>query len=206
MKENTKSYNINIGGFENPVEFITKWSPLYSYPNEHKYHKIYNVLEDKESFTELFKWKNGTGDKISQKKMGVVLGFWEKIDVLRELSNSFRFDKYFDWELFENEFQPNKNSPIWTIFLLHLINKYEFPIFDQHVYRSYNFFKNGVIGELPSSSKKVYQIYKTEYKVWFNEIHENYDIVPKEMDESLFTFGRMLKGLKGYPIDIFLKR
>ncbi|WP_405411677.1 hypothetical protein [Maribacter sp. Asnod1-A12] len=203
MKENTKSYNINIWGFNNPVEFIIKWSPLYSYPNEFKYNKIYDVLENKDSFIELFKWKNGTGDKISQKKMRVVLGFWEKIDVLRELSNSFRYEKYFDWELFENEFQPNKNSPIWTIFLLHLINRYEFPIFDQHVYRSYNFFKNGVIGELPLSSKKVYQIYKTEYKNWFNEIHENYDIVPKEMDESLFTFGRMLKGLKGYPIDIY---
>ena len=203
MKEIIKSYNINIQGLDNPNDFISKWSPLYSYPNEYKYDKIHDVLENKESFMELFKWKNGTGDKISQKKMEVVLGFWDKIDVLRELSVNFRWDEEFNWKLFEDEFEPHKTSPIWKIFLLHLINRYKFPIFDQHVYRSYNFFKNGVIEELPSSSSMVYELYKSQYKGWFNQIHEDFNVNPKEMDKSFFTFGRMLKGLGGYPIGIY---
>jgi hypothetical protein len=198
-----KQYHINIQGLNNLNDFVNHWSPSYSYPNEEKYNKhISGVLESKESFIQLFQWKNGFGDKISKPKMKTVLSFWNKIEVLRELQSNFRWDEGFNWELFEKEIEPQKNSPIWKIFLLHLVNQYKFPIFDQHVYRSYNFFKNGIIEELPSSSNKVYQLYKTEYKSWFNQLYDEFGIEPKKMDESFMSFGKMLKGLKGYPIQI----
>jgi len=192
-----KPFTIEIQGLDNINDFISKWSPQYSYSNEDRYlNHIKTVLDNKESFIELFKWKNGTGDVIYVKKMNVVLGFWDKIDVLRELQMEF------SWELFEKEFEPQKNSPIWKIFLLHLINPNKFPIFDQHVYRSFHFFETGMIEEIPSSSKRKYQIYKLEYRDWFNHIQQQNNIYPKEMDKSFFSFGQMLKRIMNYPIQI----
>lgn len=193
----SNSYNIKIQGLENLNDFVSIWSPLYSYPNDNKYNNhISNGLNSKESFIELFNWKNGTGNVIYEKKMKGVLEHWNKIEILRELKREF------NWDLFEREFEPQKSSTIWKIFLLHIINPNEFPIFDQHVFRSYNFFKNGVIEEIPNYSKSKYLIYKTEYKEWFNKNQQDYKIVPKKMDESFMSFGQMLKGLKNFPIEI----
>jgi len=166
--------------------------------NESKYtDNIQTVLKNKDSFIELFRWKNGYGDKISENKEKVVLGFWNKIGVMRELKIEF------SWTLFQNEFEPQKNSNIWKIFLLHLIDPSTFPIFDQHVYRSYNFIKNGVIEEIPTKPKIRFEVYKLEYRDWFNNIQKEYKIEPKELDKSFFSFGKMLKGLKKYPIQIY---
>lgn len=192
-----KKYKIIIEGFENPQQFIEKWSSQYSYSNEEKYNQhINSVFDNESSFFQLFQWKNGTGDVIYVNKMKVVEGFYEKIDVLRHLRNNF------NWELFENEFQPTKNSPIWKIFLLHLINPFEFPIFDQHVFRFYYFQKNGLIEEISTKPKDVYETYKNDYKPWFNSVQKEFQLNQKMMDESFFVFGQVLKNLKGLPIKI----
>jgi hypothetical protein len=192
-----KPFNIEIQGLDDINVFISRWSPQYSYSNEDRYlNHIKTVLDSKDSFVELFKWKNGTGDVIYVKKMNVVLGFWDKVEVLRELKREF------DWDLFEREFEPQKNSPIWKLFLLHLVNPNKFPIFDQHVYRSFHFFETGLIEKIPSSSKLKYQIYKNEYLGWFNNIQEEFNILPKEMDKSFFSYGQMLKRIMNYPIQI----
>lgn len=191
------NYSISIGGFDNPVQFVQDWSKQYTYTLENKYNDhINNCLNNQESFIELFKWKNGTGDRISNDKMKVVMGFWGKVEILRKLRTDF------NWGLFEKEFEPHKNSTIWKIFLLHLVDVNQFPIFDQHVFRTYNFLKKGKIEELPISSEKVYEIYKYGYLMWFPEIQTKYNLHPKKMDESFFSFGRMLKGLKDFPIKI----
>lgn len=191
------NYQIQIYGLKNLNDFVREWSPIYSYPNEEKYNNhISRVLETKESFIELFKWKNGTGDVISKKKLMGVMGYWEKIEILKSLQQNF------DWEKFETEFEPQSNSTIWKLFLLHLINPNEFPIFDQHVYRSFMFIEKGIIEEIPLNSKKKYLIFKTEYLGWFNQLKKEFEESPKKMDESFFSFGRMLKGLKDYPFQI----
>lgn len=191
------NYFISIDSFENPVQFVQDWSEHYTYSLEDKYNDHINeCLSNKESFLELFKWKNGTGDRISDDKMKVVLSFWDKIEILQKLRTDF------NWSLFEREFEPYKNSTIWKIFLLHLVDVNQFPIFDQHVFRTYYFFKKGKIEELPISSEKVYEIYKYGYLMWFHEIQMKYNLPLKKMDESFFSFGRMLKGLKDYPIKI----
>lgn len=191
------SYNIEIKGLNNLNDFVKMWSPIYSYNLEYKYDNyISSVLDDKKSFIELFKWKNGTGNNISKKKEIGVLRYWDKVEILRKLKLNF------DWELFENEFEPHKESTIWRLFLLHLMNPQEFPIFDQHVYRSYRFFTSGVVEEIPSYSKTIYHIYKDEYQPFFNNLKKHHNGSPKNIDESFFSFGRMLKGLKGCPIQI----
>jgi len=186
-----------IKGFNEPTEFIEKWSNRYSYSNEYKYHNnIDHVLNDKQSFLEVFKWKNGTGDVIYEKKLTVIEGFYKKIEILRNLRLEF------SWDLFENEFEPTKNSPIWKIFLLHIIDPKEFPIYDQHVFRFYNFVKTGVITEIPTNLNQIYDGYKNEYKIWFNQIRREFSLDPKDMDKSFVTYGKVLKSLKGLPIEI----
>src|SRR5690554_1199464 len=152
------SYNIEIKGLKNLNDFVKTWSPTYSYKLEYKYDEyISSVLDDKNSFIKLFEWKNGTGDQISENKKIGVLRYWDKVEILQELKLNF------DWELFEYEFEPHKRSTIWRLFLLHLINPDEFPIFVQHVYRSYRFFTKGVIEEIPTQPKIIFEIYRNEY-------------------------------------------
>jgi hypothetical protein len=190
-------FKIEIEGLNDLNDFVKKWSPVYSYSNEPKYQNhISTVLEDKNSFIELFKWKNGTGNVIYEKKMVGVLKYWEKVEVLKHLKH------HFDWGLFEKEFEPQKSSTIWKLFLLHIINPSQFPIFDQHVYRSFRFFTCGVIEEIPENSKTKYQLYKTEYLDWFNQLKNDFNESPKKMDESFFSFGQMLKGVNKYPVHI----
>ena len=128
--------------------------------------------------------------------MKVVENFYSKIDVLRTLKESF------EWKYFEEEFKPYESSSIWKIFLLHLINKDQFPIYDQHVFRFYNFYKNGLITEILSTHRMIYESYKYDYREWFNYFKNKHRLDPKKMDESFFTFGQMLKKLKGYPLKI----
>ncbi|MBN3582821.1 hypothetical protein JYB64_10535 [Algoriphagus aestuarii] len=189
------SYKIEIHGLKNLNDFVEAWSPMYSYPLESKYrNNISKGLINKDSFIELFKWKNGTGNTISGKKLNTALDYWGKVEVLKELKVNF------DWSLFENEFEPQKSSTIWKLFLLHIMKPSEFPIFDQHVYRSFLFFKEGIIKEIPSNSRTKYLLFKHEYLGWFNKLKNQYNASPKMMDESFFSFGQMLKGIKKYPI------
>ncbi|MCW5520183.1 hypothetical protein J1N09_10065 [Aureitalea sp. L0-47] len=191
------SFSIELPGLSNLNDFVNRWSPVYSFKNEHRYRDhIDKVLDNKSSFIELFKWKNGTGDVIYEKKMTNVLNYWKKVEVLKYLKTDF------DWEIFESEFEPQKSSTIWRLFLLHIMNPSQFPIFDQHVFRSYKFITKGVIEEIPNNSKKKYLLYKNEYFDWFNNLKQEYNESPKKMDESFFSFGQMLKGIKKYPINI----
>lgn len=190
-KKEISSFEIRIEGFTNPKEFVEKWSSLYTYGNEEKYHQnIDSVLESKHSFLELFKWKNGTGNTISKSKSVTVEGFWSRKDLLIELRNNF------SWDLFESEFKPIKTHNIWKLFLLHLVKPDYFPIYDQHVYRFYHFHKTGKIEEIPTNHKERYLGYKDDYLYWFNSIKKSYDLNAKKMDESFFSYGQCLKNIK----------
>lgn len=191
------SFEIKITGFTNPTKFVERWSSIYFYGNEPKYQNhIATVLDEKESFLELFRWKNGTGDKISVNKQKTVEKFWERREVLVQLR------KDFDWDLFEKEFTPSSSSNIRKLFLLHLINPDHFPIFDQHVYRFYHFHKHGIVKEIPLNHSERYYCYKNDYLNWFNQIKESYRLIPKKMDESFFSFGQFLKGINKQGIEI----
>ena len=187
---------LEIDILTNPKEFIDNWCMGYDYPNDFIYYQnIEKGLEDYHSFLELFRWKNGIYN-VSKSKMRVIEGFWDKVEVLRELKRNF------DWELFENEFQPHKSSNIWKIFLLHIMDSYNFPIFDVQVFRFHHFIKNGFIKEITNNQKLKYDYYKKEYIGWFRELRDSHSLNPKKMDESFFKFGQILKPLKGLPIKL----
>ena len=189
------SFKIEIPGFRDPAEFMERWSGQYSYNIEYKYtDHIDTVFDNRESFLELFRWKNGTGENISVNKMKTIDGFWSKVDVLRKLKLNF------SWEFFESEFQPTRSSSIWKCFLVHLIDPSRFPLYDQHVYRSYQFIHEGIIEEIPNTHRLKYEIFKEKYCEWFNGVVNEHNLNHKRMDESLFTYGQMLKSIKKYPL------
>jgi len=132
----------------------------------------------------------------SRSNMKVIEGFWDKVEILRELKRDF------DWELFENEFQPHKSSNIWKVFLLHIMDSHNYPIFDVHVFRFHHFIKYGFIKEIPNNQKLKYEYYKNEYIVWFKELRDEHSLNPKKMDEPFLKFGQILKLLKGFPIEL----
>jgi len=192
------SYKIEIEGFIDPKSFVEKWSGLYSYGQEKKYKENISKVffNEQRYFNAIFQWKNGTGDNISRAKQTKVDSYYVSINILQKLKEKF------DWETFENEFKPSSGSNIWTIFLLHLVDPSNFPIYDQHVYRFYHFHTKGVIDEIPTNAEKRYKFYKEIYQPWFNEIKENYNLDPKKMDEAFFTYGQQLKKLIGKGIKI----
>ncbi len=191
------SYFIEIKGLDNPVEFVKKWSKSNDFPNEWRYDEnIGKGLRDYDSFRQLFYWKNGTGEKLTFYKERLINQFWEQRTVLLNLRNEFK------WEIFEEEFKPGESSTIWKIFLLHMISPAEFPIFDQNVYRFFRFDKDGIITNPPKNPKGVYEIYKTDYRDWFNKLRIRYKLNHKDMDRSFFSFGRLLKTLESKPINI----
>jgi hypothetical protein len=190
-------HSIIVEGFTQPNVFVEIWSKYYTYSNEYKYDdNITHVLEDWTSFLELFRWKNGTGDTIYTEKLKVVEGFYNKVDVLKDLQVNF------SWEVFESEFEPTKSSPIWKIFLLHLINPNLFPIYDQHVFRFYSFVKTGGISEIPVNKKELFDGYKNDYTEWFNQLQNEFKLSPRKMDKSFVVYGQVLKFLKKIPVEI----
>jgi len=179
----------------NPKQFIEDWSNHYDYGMEDYYYKnIDKGLDSYENFILLFQWKNGMPN-ISKKKQVIVDGFWDNISVLKTLR------KNFSWELFETTFNPSKSSAIWKIFLLHIVDKNKFPIFDQHVYRFHKYYDQSIIEEIPYSNKKKYTYYKEEYLNWFNLVKEEDSLNPKKMDEAFFKLGQIIKPLKGLPLN-----
>ena len=167
----------------NPKQFIEDWSSHYDYGMEDYYSKnIDKGLDSYENFLLLFQWKNGMPN-ISKKKQVIVDGFWDNISVLKTLRENF------SWELFETTFNPSKSSAIWKIFLLHIVDKNKFPIFDQHVYRFHKYYDESIIEEIPYSNKKKYTYYKEHYLNWFNLIKEQDSLNPKKMDEAFFKLG-----------------
>ncbi|MBK7764108.1 MAG: hypothetical protein IPI46_12320 [Bacteroidetes bacterium] len=193
-------YHIKIEGISNPNKFIDDWSVTYKMKGEEKYiDNIEDGFQSDKSLKKLLEWKNGTGDRISDNKMKLVNDFLSKRNTLNTLKINFNFNE------FEKQFNPQKSSSIWKIFLLHIIDPANHPIFDQHVYRSFKFFQTGKVEyELPKDKhKEVYRIYKEEYLPWFNELKLKYNLEPRKIDKSLFSFGQVLKRLQNLPITTF---
>ena len=102
---------LEIDILSNPKEFVNEWSSYYDYGNTNLYtDNIKMGLITMKVFLNLFRWKNGIYN-ISKNKIKVIERFWGNIDTLKQLK------KQFNWEKFEQTFQPQDSSTIWKIFL-----------------------------------------------------------------------------------------
>tara|TARA_R100000306_G_C4381213_1_gene144578 strand:+ start:9238 stop:9816 length:579 start_codon:yes stop_codon:yes gene_type:complete len=168
------------------VLFIDKWSKLYSFSNE----AIYKASISKKTLTKtdiqnLYEWKNGMRLSV-QKQKSLDTKIITKLTVINKLKNS----DVLDIEIFKKKFKTL--SAVWKIFLLHIIKPTKYPIYDQHIHRTFLFIHKedwSNISNTSISNKAKEQFYFERY-LPFIESQNVKDI--KQLDEAFFAFGQFL--------------
>ena len=168
-------------------EFIDYWKKLYLYKSPINYEEII----EKESFLAsdikaIFEWKNGM--KLSkQKQKTLETKILSKLKIINQLKSSTSFDL----DSFRIEF---KNlSAVWKIFLLHIIDPKVYPIYDQHIHRSFNFIQNKEWKGITNSSisnKRKEEFYFETFLPFVSKLR---DFSIRDIDKALFAFGKFIK-------------
>lgn len=169
------------------IDFIKYWSLFYSYSKESLYNDSINKqLFTNEDIQNLFIWKNGMKMSRSKQK-SIDLKIITKISII----NDFKQSQNVDLELFQSFF--NNISAVWKIFLLHIIKPNTYPIYDQHVHRTYNFINNldhKNISNTTLNDKNKEIFYFESYLPFIKS--NNIDDLEK-LDKAFFTFGQFLR-------------
>lgn len=164
-------------------EFLAYWSSKYINADEWKYD---NNISKTKPFTEeareqLFQWKNGTGNKIAEKKMKGILQ---------------NYPLHFCGDIKRRYLEASQpGGAIWNIFYAHCLEPEIWPIFDQHVYRAMMHLKTGDILELSPKDPDKYNIYINEYTIFFKSFN---GYSHRVIDKALMSFGKYLKVVKPY--------
>jgi hypothetical protein len=172
---------------ENLIDFINSWSKLYSFSNEAIYSKsIVKETFSKTDIQNLYKWKNGMKLSVLKQK-----SLDTKIKAKLSIINTFKSNNEIDIEAFRKEFK-NLQATVWKIFLLHIIKPNKYPIYDQHIHRTFLFIHNegwSNISNTSISNKAKEQFYFERY-LPFIEAQNIKDL--KKLDEAFFAFGQFL--------------
>ncbi|HEY4109563.1 hypothetical protein [Puia sp.] len=168
--------------------FVQFWRSMYR-PNAETL-PLYLDNIDKQRFTrkdigELYRWKNSRPYENNPNKRVSV----ERIQA--ELPMINRLKQQFVMRAFEETFAGI--SPIWQIFLLHIIQPDVYPIFDQHVHRTHLFLVHQRIVALPTYGKTKLDYYHVHYQPYFNEVRRRHKLDRFELDNALWTLGQFLK-------------
>jgi len=169
------------------AEFISHWKKLYSYFDDNRYRQnISNFEFSSLNLEELFHWKNGMTLKGSG---GKEKSLNDKILNRITLINEYKRLKTLDLEKFNSDF--SNLSAVWRIFLLHILKPNQFPIYDQHIHRTYNFIHNLDWQSISNtiSDKKKLDFYYSTYLPFVQTLGV---VDLKEMDEAFFAFGQFL--------------
>jgi len=169
------------------VEFIDYWKKLYSYFDDNRYKQNIDKFEfTPENLEELFHWKNGMTLKGSG---GKEKSLNEKILKRTDIINQYKKFQIIDLNRFNDEFFDL--SAVWRIFLLHTIKPTVYPIYDQHIHRTYNYLHNldwqSVNNTIPNKTKL--DFYYNTYLPYVQNLGVT-DL--KAMDEAFFAFGQFL--------------
>ena len=189
--ENAKKFYIyQLSLSPNANDFVKCWSSMHNYPGYEEYKFIITKPEiSKKDLRKLFTWKNGID--LNTKKEN---SFLSRVLQHHELINELK--KEFDQKKFEKTFE--KMSAVWQIFLLHIIQPYQCPMFDKHVYRAFRYVQNLDEKRLPASQSERLKIFHEEYRPFFIDMvslaneFDQFDI-----DKALWTFGKMIKEYPG---------
>lgn len=176
---------IQLNLFGNANSFVRCWSSLYNYSNYEQYKAIVTKTTLLTGDLRLFEWKNGM-NLSSKKELSFLNQVLQHEEVVHELKSEF------DYEKFESTF--GEMSAVSQIFLLHIIQPSEYPIFDQHVYQAYRFIQNQDEKTLPFTRTAKMSVFYKEYLPFFLYVkdladkHDHFDI-----DKALWAFGRIIK-------------
>ena len=180
---------VRLSASQDTNDFVKSWSRLYNYAGYDEYKTTVRKSElSKKDLRLLFAWKNGSD--ISTKKDR---SFLSQLLQHQELLNELK--KEFDQKTFEKNF--GKMSAVLQIFLLHILQPSEYPVFDKYVYRAFRFIQNKEEKRLPSDQAKRLKIFENEYRPFFLDFcmsanaYDHFDV-----DKALWTFG---KAIREYP-------
>jgi hypothetical protein len=165
--------------------FIDFWKKLYFYPLENLYNKtIVKRQFDIDDIQQLFIWKNNM--KLSEVKQ---LSLDTKVKAKLKIINSYKADATWTVTDFQNNFK--ELSAVWKIFLLHIIKPDLYPIYDQHINRTYNFIHGlsykEISANMPNPDKE--KFYFDTYLPFIQGLN-NCDL--KSIDEAFFSFGQFI--------------
>lgn len=175
-----KNYSTDI------VAFINFWSTQYLFSNE----TLYSNSISKKEFTvediqNLYIWKNGM--KLSDLKQK---SLEDKIISKLSIINDLKSNDEIDLVVFSKEF---KNlSAVWKIFLLHIIKPHTYPIYDQHIHRTFVFIHNEHWSNISNdtiTNKDKETFYFNRYLPFIQSSNLR-DL--KQLDEAFFAFGQFL--------------
>ena len=171
---------------DNLTQFISFWSKLYFYNGEN----MYDELIEKEKLSEedllkLYIWKNGTN--LSKLKN---IAFETKILSKLVIINNMKLND-FSLEDFLIEF--DDLSAVWKIFLLHVIKPNTYPIYDQHVHRTFHKINSleweGISNDNISNKNKE----KFYFGLYLPFLKENNIKDFRKLDKAFFAYGQFLK-------------
>ena len=179
----------NINDFP---KFIDFWAQMYNIEADKK--KKYDECIVKSKFDEndiqnLYIWKNGS--KLSGAKQKSLN---EKIISKLAIINDFKSN--FDLDTFLKEFE--NVSFVWKIFLLHIIKPLEYPIYDQHIHRAYQFIfeKDWQSVSAQMNEKAKHEFYFQTYLPFVKSETKKHELEIRNLDRGLFVFGGNLKRKK----------
>lgn len=139
----------------------------------------------KDDIQSLFEWKNGMRLSGSKQK-----SLDEKIIKKLSVINHLKATEKMDLDLFQNEFK--SLTAVWKIFLLHCIKPNYYPIYDQHIHRTFLFIHQedfSTISNYTINNKEKEDFYFNRYLPFIKSILIN-DL--KKLDEAFFSFGQFL--------------
>jgi hypothetical protein len=165
--------------------FIDFWKKLYFYPLENLYNEtIVKKQFDIEDIQRLFIWKNGM--KLSEKKQ---FSIDTKIKAKIEIINSYKAANTLTIKDFQDNFK--ELSAVWKIFLLHIIKPDLYPIYDQHINRTFNFIHGlsykDISSTMPNIDKE--NFYFNTYLPFIRSLNGH---KLKNIDEAFFSFGQFI--------------
>ncbi|MDG4945104.1 hypothetical protein NMK71_01640 [Weeksellaceae bacterium KMM 9713] len=161
-------------------EFISFWSKQYHFTNMDFYTQ--NINKDQftaDDILELYTWKNGM--RLSTQKVNSIQ---EKVIPKLDIINKLKQDSTPNLDFFLQEFK--SLSFVWKIFLLHIISPETYPMYDQHIHRTFCFLHPDNPRILNAKQHELY----FDYYLDFIKNEEIKDI--REMDKAFFAFGQFI--------------
>lgn len=166
--------------------FVVFWKQQYVFPNMHWYtNNIHLPSLNPRNLYDLYCWKNGMN--LSGPKQQTVNKLIQELPLINRLKNGGineeEFERAFSWV-----------SAIWKIYLRHIMQPDNNPIFDQHVYRAFRYLQDGELIELENNNRIKEEEYFQHYLPFFLDVREQVDqrFTNKEIDDALWAFGKFI--------------
>jgi hypothetical protein len=182
------------------VQFVECWERYYDGDDIVEYLSELNIGNDlsEQNVTRLLRWKDPLRLTHPRKTDG-----GPNPRVIRVLEQLGKLNEFRNGKLNASEFQSITNSLfpngiIWQLFLFHLARPAEWPIADQHVFRSYSVMFDAAVPDSIatfSSYVKTFQELATRFRASVGiDDTDQVSIIQanKRLDNALFAFGQFL--------------